>query len=85
MTDTPPPSIATPAPATAPKSRLTYILLAWFLGVFGVHNFYSGHKKQGYIKLGLLAACGLGLLANPIWCIIEMITVKQDSEGVNFN
>ncbi len=79
MSDTPPPV------ASAPKSRITYILLAWFLGVFGVHNFYSGHKKNGYIKLGLLVACGLGLLVSPIWSIVEMITVKEDSEGVKFN
>ena len=79
MSDTPPPV------ASAPKSRITYILLAWFLGVFGVHNFYSGHKKHGFIKLGLLVACGLGLLVSPIWSIVEMITVKEDSEGVKFN
>ena len=74
----------TDAPS-APKSRTTYILLALFLGSLGIHNFYSGHKKHGFIKLGLLVACGLGLLVNPIWSIVEMITVKQDSEGVNFN
>jgi hypothetical protein len=33
----------------------------------------------------LLVACGLGLIANPIWCIIEMITVTKDADGVNFN
>lgn len=79
MTETPPPV------ASAPKSRLSYILLAFFLGSLGIHNFYSGHKKHGFIKLGLLVACGLGLLVNPIWSIIEMITVKQDAEGVQFN
>jgi TM2 domain-containing membrane protein YozV len=78
MTDTPPPT-------TAPKSRIAYILLAWFLGIFGIHNFYSGHKKNGFIKLGLLVACGLGLIVNPIWSIIEMITITKDADGVNFN
>jgi len=71
--------------SNAPKSRTTYILLALFLGSLGIHNFYSGHKKHGFIKLGLLVACGLGLVVNPIWSIVEMITVKQDSEGVSFN
>ena len=73
------------APASAPKSRTAYILLALFLGTFGIHNFFSGNKKHGFIKLGLIFACGLGLLVNPIWSIIEMITVTKDSEGVNFN
>jgi TM2 domain-containing membrane protein YozV len=71
--------------SNAPKSRTTYILLALLLGSLGIHNFYSGHKKHGFIKLGLLVACGLGLVVNPIWSIVEMITVKQDSEGVSFN
>jgi len=70
---------------TASKSRVAYILLAWFLGLFGVHNFYSGHTKHGVIKLALLLACGLGVLVNPIWSIVEMITVKQDAQGVQFN
>ena len=70
---------------SAPKSRTTYILLALFLGTLGIHNFYSGHTKHGFIKLGLLVACGLGLIANPIWSIVDIITVKQDSEGVQFN
>jgi TM2 domain-containing membrane protein YozV len=70
---------------SAPKSRTTYILLALLLGTLGIHNFYSGHTKHGFIKLGLLVACGLGLIANPIWSIVEMITVKQDSEGGQFN
>ena len=78
-------SDTTPATASAPKSRLTYILLALFLGTLGIHNFYSGNKKHGFIKLGLLVACGLGLLANPIWSIIEMITVTKDESGVNFS
>lgn len=74
------------APAVgAPKSRIAYILLAWFLGFLGIHNFYSGHKKHGFIKLGLLVACGIGLIVNPIWSIIEMITVTKDANGVNFN
>jgi len=70
---------------TAAKSRTTYILLALFLGTLGVHNFFSGHTKHGVIKLVLLVACGLGLIVNPIWSIVEMITVKQDAQGVQFN
>jgi len=70
--------------STAPKTRLTYILLALFLGSLGIHNFYSGHTKHGVIKLVLLIACGLGLLVNPIWSIVEACTVTQDANGVRF-
>jgi TM2 domain-containing membrane protein YozV len=79
MTDTPPPV------SSAPKSRLTYILLALFLGGIGIHNFYSGNKKHGIIKIALLFACGLGVLVNPIWSIVEMITVTKDENGVQFS
>ncbi len=67
--------------STAPKTRLAYILLALFLGTLGIHNFYAGHTKHGVIKLVLLVACGLGLIVNPIWSIVEIITVKQDAQG----
>lgn len=30
-------------------SKLTYCLLAWFLGAFGVHSFYAGKPVQGII------------------------------------
>ncbi len=70
---------------TASKSRTAYILLALFLGTLGIHNFYSGHTKHGLIKLALIVACGLGVLVNPIWSIVEMITVKQDAQGAQFN
>ena len=67
--------------SAAPKTRLAYILLALFLGSLGIHNFYSGHTKHGVIKLALLLACGVGLIVNPIWSIVEIITVKQDAQG----
>jgi TM2 domain-containing membrane protein YozV len=67
--------------STGPKTRLAYILLALFLGTLGIHNFYAGHTKHGVIKLVLLVACGLGLIVNPIWSIVEIITVKQDAQG----
>jgi uncharacterized membrane protein len=43
--------------------RSTYILLGVFLGIFGVHNFYAGHKKRGMLQLGLLLAYPLGTIA----------------------
>jgi TM2 domain-containing membrane protein YozV len=74
----------TPPPVAAPRTRLAYILFALFLGTLGIHNFYSGHTKHGVIKLVLLIACGVGLLVNPIWSIVEMITVTKDDQGVPF-
>ena len=36
---------------TSPKSRTTYALLGFFLGLLGVHNFYLGRKIQGFFQL----------------------------------
>lgn len=33
------------------KSRVTYILLGWFLGAFGIHNFYAGYTTQGILQI----------------------------------
>lgn len=35
------------------KSKLAAILLALFLGNLGVHDFYLGNKRNGFIKLGI--------------------------------
>ncbi|MEO6455510.1 MAG: TM2 domain-containing protein [Ginsengibacter sp.] len=35
------------------KSKITAALLAFFLGGLGVHSFYMGNKKKGFVQLGL--------------------------------
>lgn len=35
------------------KSKVVAAVLAFFLGGFGVHDFYLGNKRNGFIKLGL--------------------------------
>jgi TM2 domain-containing membrane protein YozV len=68
-----------------PKSRLAYILLALFLGTFGVHNFYAGYTGRGIAQL-LLSLISFGFLSPIvfIWAIIEICTVTKDKDGVNF-
>ena len=60
-------------PATQPKSRLIYILLALFLGGFGVHNFYAGYTGKGVAQL--LLTIPFGILIFPLFGnkIIELI------------
>jgi TM2 domain-containing membrane protein YozV len=71
---------------SAPKSRTVYILLAVFLGAYGVHNFYAGDKKAGLIKLLVsLLTCFIGAIPMFIWAIVDAINVKQDAQGVKFN
>ncbi len=57
---------------------LTCLLLCWFLGVFGVHRFYTGHTALGVFQLLTLGGCG-------IWTLIDFILIAtgsfKDSEG----
>ncbi len=68
-----------------PKSRLAYILLAVFLGSFGIHNFYAGYKSKAIAQL-LISILSLGILSpiSWIWAIVEVCTVTKDADGVTF-
>ena len=60
------------------KSKLTAILLCFFLGVLGIHRFYLGYTITGVIQLLTFG----GFL---IWVIIDFIRLitgsLEDSEG----
>lgn len=81
-----------------PKSRLVALLLCFFLGSLGIHNFYYGQTKAGINKLILL---GVGtlltlifigvflLMALSVWVLIDLILIAvgggymaTDSDGV---
>ena len=69
------------------KERIIYILLAIFLGGFGIHNFYAGYTGKGIAQLLitlLLFWLVIPLLVVFVWVIIEIITVTKDAKGVPF-
>jgi TM2 domain-containing membrane protein YozV len=78
------------------KDRVIYVLLAIFLGEFGIHNFFAGFSNRAITQLILclvgipiaaLMTCGVGLLLYvplKIWAIVEACTVTKDANGVNF-
>jgi TM2 domain-containing protein/RING finger family protein len=80
----PPPQYAYPvAGAHIQKSRLTFILLGVFLGLFGVHNFYAGNTGAGIAQLCLtLLSCFILAPIVWIWNIVEVCTVDRDKAGV---
>jgi len=47
---------------------ITCLLLCWFLGVFGIHRFYTGHTAIGVIQLLTLGGCG-------IWALVDFIII----------
>lgn len=57
---------------------ITCLILCWFLGVFGVHRFYTGHTTLGILQLLTLGGCG-------IWALIDFIIIVtgefKDAQG----
>ena len=60
------------------KSKLTAILLCFFLGSLGIHRFYLGNTLNGVIQL-------LTFGGFIIWAIVDLIMLiigsLKDSEG----
>ena len=80
-----PSSLAHYYPVAQPKTRVIFVLLGFFLGAFGVHNFYAGYAKKGAIQLCVtLLSCFYGAVISWIWAIIEICTVNKDAEGTQF-
>ncbi|MDG2371607.1 MAG: NINE protein [Flavobacteriaceae bacterium] len=71
--------IIKPGTQNAENRFITTLLLCWFLGVFGVHRFYTGHTLIGVLQLITLGGCG-------IWTLIDFIMILlgnfKDSDGV---
>ncbi len=56
------------------RSQLVALLLAIFLGVFGIHRFYLGYIGIGIIQLLTAGGCG-------IWYIIDIIMIITGDLG----
>lgn len=64
----------------APKSMAVAALLAFFLGVFGAHNFYLGYKGKAIAQL-LITVLSIGILSfvTAIWALIEFVLILMRS------
>ncbi len=81
----------TPARADEPlpddvsdRQILPAFLLAFFLGVFGVHRFYVGKTGSG-IAMIVLTVTVIGLIVTGIWATVDWILIVcgsfRDAEG----
>jgi len=62
----------------SPKSRLITTLLAWFLGMLGVHRFYLGKIGTGIAMIFTLGGLGIWYLVDFIMAVTGTMT---DTEG----
>lgn len=77
-----------PMTQAAPKQMIVAALLAFFLGTFGVHNFYLGYTKKAAWQLGLtmagyilsLVVVGIFLIIGVgIWVLVDFIMILMGS------
>lgn len=64
--------------AAPPKQWIVAVLLAFFLGYLGVHNFYLGYTTRGVVQL-VLSLTFIGLIVTGIWAFIEFIMILMRS------
>lgn len=85
-------------PTQQPKSKIAAALLAFFLGSFGVHNFYLGYTSRAIWQLGLYCfgwatsffVIGIPfVIAVQIWAFVEFVLIllgasifDRDARGV---
>lgn len=75
------------SPQAHPKNRAIYIVLALFLGAFGVHNFYAGRNGTAIAQLLVTFLTGwlfFPLLILGLWILVEMVVVDSDGKNVPF-
>lgn len=67
------------------KMKAVYVVMGFFLGAIGIHNFYAGYKRRAIAQL-LITVLSFGylLLVSWIWAIVEIIIVNDDASGRPF-
>ena len=60
-----------PAPKTS-RNKIAAALLAFFLGIFGVHRFYLGRVGSGIVML-ILTCTVIGTVVSVPWALIDTL------------
>lgn len=81
-----PVEVVSPAPVSNGHSRVVAALLAFFLGGFGIHNFYLGFTSRAVIQLLLtlvlsLFTCGASAFAAYVWAFVEGVMILAGADG----
>lgn len=70
------------------KSGVAYVLLGWFLGIFGAHNFYAGYMKRATAQILLTLISGfllfIPLIIVQVWSLADICFINKDADGNSF-
>ena len=72
------PAYGQPFAAGAPKQWMVAVILAFFLGTLGIHNFYLGYTTKGIIQL-VLTITVIGIFVSGPWALIDFIMLIMRS------
>ena len=78
------PAYGQPFAAGAPKQWIVAVILAFFLGTLGVHNFYLGYTTKGIIQL-VLTISVIGIFVSGPWVLIELIMILMRSGSYGYD
>ena len=71
------------------KNGIIYIVLAFFLGLIGVHNFYAGYWGRALSQLCLTIIAPwflfVPLICVNIWVLLEILLVNHGAKGIPFS
>lgn len=64
------------------RSKIAAAILAFFLGTFGIHNFYLGKTGRGVAQM-LITILSFGLLSviSYVWAVIEGVFILTAKPG----
>ena len=67
------------------KNSIVYVILAFWVGCIGIHNFYAGYWKRGLLQLLLTLVSPymmfVPLLFTSVWALIELLFVNRAADG----
>ena len=78
------PTYGQPVVAGPPKQWLVALILGFFFGGFGVHNFYLGYTNRAIIQL-ILTIIVIGAPVTAVWVLIELIMILMRSGSYGYD
>ena len=68
----------------SPRSRAIAAILAWFLGVIGIHRFYVGKVGTGILMIFTLGGLGIWVLIDFILILVGSFRDKEERPLINW-